>query len=216
MLKFNEKAANDWFFKTEGLPYGYHNFLYGWMDTARDNLPPDMPNEMVPIILSMVENILPKTIFNFFVEGLNKRLGSDCRDLPCIASEAAVKMMSIQDVMAIPEQDGWIYTGLPNDGMAFVCSAYSAAVYKAAGMFDDYEVNATEFTPRDVYLMDFFDKEFVRPQICIDADPTLPYCQLIGKYRIDITHEWSTVKPYAHMNEHCPSTGPEYFRPEGC
>jgi hypothetical protein len=163
LLKFNEKAANEWFFKTEGLPYGYHNFLYGWMDTARDNLPPDMPNEMVPIILSMVEHVLPKTIYNFFVEGLNKRLGSECRDLPCIASEAALKMMSIQDVMAIPEQDGWIYTGLPNDGMAFVCSAYSAAVYKAAGMFDDYEINATEFTPRDVYLMDFFDKEFVRP-----------------------------------------------------
>jgi len=33
MLKFNEKAANEWFYETEGLPYGYHNFLYGWMDT---------------------------------------------------------------------------------------------------------------------------------------------------------------------------------------
>jgi hypothetical protein len=40
MLKFNEKAANDWFFQTEGLPYGYHNFLFGWIDTPRDNLPP--------------------------------------------------------------------------------------------------------------------------------------------------------------------------------
>ena len=32
--KFNELAAIDFFFKTEGLPYGYHNFLYGWIDTA--------------------------------------------------------------------------------------------------------------------------------------------------------------------------------------
>jgi len=85
--------------------------------------------------------------------------------------------------------------------MAFVCSAYSASVYKAAGMFDDYIVQATEFTPRDVYMLDFFDKEFKRPQICIDADPNLPYCQLIGKYRLDITKEWSVIKPYAHMNE---------------
>ena len=46
--------------------------------------------------------------------------------------------------MAIPEQDGWLYTGLPLDGMAFVCSAYSASVYKAAGIFDDMVINATE------------------------------------------------------------------------
>jgi len=122
-----------------------------------------MPTEMVPIVLSMVENIIPGAIYNLFIEGLNKRLNSDCADLPCIANTAALSMMSIQDVMAIPEQDGWIYTGLPNDGMAFVCSAYSASVYKAAGLFDNYTINATEFTPRDVYLMDFFDKEFVRP-----------------------------------------------------
>jgi len=85
-------------------------------------------------------------------------------------------MMTLQDVIAIPEQDGWLYTGLPHDGMAFVCSAYSASVYKAAGIFGKHEINATEFTPRDVYLLDIFDKEFVRPQACIDADPNLPYC----------------------------------------
>ncbi len=72
--------------------------------------------------------------------------------------------MDIQDLMAIPEQDGWIYSGLePRDGEAYVCSAHSAAVYKAAGMFGDFEVNATEFTPRDVYMLDFFDKDFKRP-----------------------------------------------------
>lgn len=27
--KFDEKAAQEFFFMTEGLPYGYHNFLYG-------------------------------------------------------------------------------------------------------------------------------------------------------------------------------------------
>ncbi len=60
--------------------------------------------------------------------------------------------------------------------MAFVCSAYVASVYKAAGLFDDLAINAVEFTPRDVYMLDFFDKNFVRPQACIDADPNLPYC----------------------------------------
>lgn len=163
--KFDEKAANDWFFATEGLPYGYHNFLYGWMDTPRDNLPPALPNELLPIVLSMIENVKPGVVNDFFLQGLNKRLDNPgCLDLACIATVAAGQDMSIQDVIAIPEQDGWIYTGLPNDGMAFVCSAYSASVYKAAGMFDNYEINATEFTPRDVYMLDFFDKNYTRPQ----------------------------------------------------
>ena len=116
-------------------------------------------------------------------------------------------MMTVNDVMAIPEQDGWIYTGeVPRDGMSLVCSAYSASVWKAAGLFGkDVIINATEFTPRDVYMMNFFDKNFKRPQQCIDADPNLPYCQLIGKYRLDVSGEWNTIAPYSHMNERCPS-----------
>lgn len=61
-LKFDEKKANDWFFETEGLPYGYHNFLFGWMDTQRDNLPPGMANELLPVILQLVFEIKPKVI----------------------------------------------------------------------------------------------------------------------------------------------------------
>jgi hypothetical protein len=29
---FNETAAQNFFFKTEGLPYGFHNFMFGWID----------------------------------------------------------------------------------------------------------------------------------------------------------------------------------------
>lgn len=31
--KFDEKKAVEFFYETEGLPYGYHNFLYSWVDT---------------------------------------------------------------------------------------------------------------------------------------------------------------------------------------
>lgn len=31
--QFNETAAREFFWRTEGLPYGYHNFLYSWIDT---------------------------------------------------------------------------------------------------------------------------------------------------------------------------------------
>ncbi len=66
--------------------------------------------------------------------------------------------------MGIPEQYGRIYSGeVPIDGMTFVCSSYSALVWKAAGLFADATVNVTEFTPRDVYIVDFFNKNFKRP-----------------------------------------------------
>ena len=66
MLKFDEKKANEWFFQTEGLPYGYHNFIYGWMDTTRDNLPRDLPNELAPIVFSMLEYIDKSVTDTFF------------------------------------------------------------------------------------------------------------------------------------------------------
>ena len=118
--------------------------------------------------------------------------------------------------MAMVEEDGWQYTGLkPRDGEAYVCSAFTAAMYKAAGILVE-PVNATEFTPRDNYMLDIFDTSFTRPQVCVDADPNLPYCQLIGDYRINIGGDYSKVTPYAHMNESCPSINPDYVRPEGC
>jgi len=79
--------------------------------------------------------------------------------------------------MAEVELDGWEYTGYePRDGRSWVCSAYVAAFYKAAGLFDDMVINSTEFGPADVYELNFFDGDYKRPQACIDADPLLPYC----------------------------------------
>jgi len=118
--------------------------------------------------------------------------------------------------MAMPELDGWLYSGVqPRNTTSYVCSAYVAAIYKAAGLFDDMEINAAEFAPRDVYSLNFFDLNWTRPQACLDADPNQPFCQLLGKYRMT----WpgiSTVAPYARMDERCPTMAPEYVRPDGC
>ena len=87
--KFNEKAANNFFFETEGLPYGYHNFLYGWIDSANDNWPPMLANELVPVAFKIVEEIMPKLAQNFFTSALNKRLGVEGRTISEIAELAA-------------------------------------------------------------------------------------------------------------------------------
>lgn len=216
LLKFDEKAAQDWFHQTEGLPYGYHNFLFGWLDTSIDNLPPLVPNEGLPIVLSMLNRIIPEKIQVLFLSAMNKRLGTEGLTFEQVAALAAERDMEVQDLMAQPEQDGWMYTGEePRDGLSFVCSSYVSSFYKVAGLYDGHFINATEQTPRDLYMLDVFEKNFKRPQACVDADPNLSYCQMMGNYRIDLDG-YSTIKPYDYMNEACPSVAPLYYRPEGC
>ena len=161
--KFNVGAAQDWFNAHEGLPYGYHNILFGWINTPNDNWPPLLPYDSVPILFSMVSKVLPKGIETMFTQAMNKRLGVEGKSIPELAAIAADKKMSLSEVMAIVEEDGWEYTGLkPRDGEAYVCSAFTAAMYKAAGILVD-PVNATEFTPKDNYMLDIFDTSYKRP-----------------------------------------------------
>lgn len=74
--KFNETAARAFFRQTEGLPYGMHNFLFGWIDTPLKNWPPLLPIKIVPIIFSMLEKVVPEVIDIFIGQALNKRLGT--------------------------------------------------------------------------------------------------------------------------------------------
>jgi len=119
--------------------------------------------------------------------------------------------MDIDHVIAMVETDSWVY----NDGPSMVCSSYVAAMYKAAGLFDDLEINATEMTPKDVYTLNFFDLNYQVPQVCAQADPGQPWCQLTGKYRMTFPG-YSTIAPYDNMSESCPTIAPEYVRPDGC
>ena len=132
---------------------------------------------------------------------------------------AAAQNMTIEDIMAMTEMDGWEYTGEEatkgRDGLSYVCSAYVAAMFKAGGLFDDLSVQATEFAPKDIYILNFFDTEQVRPDACVAADPDLPYCQLLGKYRMKLP-EFSTIDPYDHMFENCAINWPSYTREAGC
>jgi hypothetical protein len=214
--KFDVQNAIDFFLTVEGLPYGYHNFLYGWLDTAHNNWPPLLADEFIPVMFSIVEKIAPKVAYNFFTEALNKRLGVDGKNIAEIAALAASKNMEIEDVIAMVEQDGWEYTGEePRDGRSYVCSAFVAAVWKAGGIWGDMEINATEFGPGDIYKLDIFEKNPKLPEQCVAADPDLPYCQLLGKYKFEMPG-FSSVPLYAHMNEKCSINWPSYSRDDGC
>jgi len=174
--KFDEKKAQEFFFATEGLPYGYHNFLFGWIDTPLDNFPPLLPSMFGPILFAMLEKVAPATTDIFFSQSMNKHLGVEGHTIEMLAAAAAEKGLTLDDIMAVPEVEGWEYHGIePRDGIAYVCSAYVAAMYKAAGLFGDLEINGPEFTPRDVYTLNFFDLDYQRPQASIDNDPNQPY-----------------------------------------
>jgi len=109
--KFDEKKATEWFYQVEGLPYGYHNFLYGWVDTAEDNWPMLLPKDLVPVAFSMIEKFDKNLTDNFFSAALNKHLGTKGLNISEIADEASTRGLNVSDVMAIVEQDGWNYTG---------------------------------------------------------------------------------------------------------
>ena len=101
-----------------------------------------------------------------------------------------------------------------SDGYNYVCIAFIVAFWKH-GLFGDLGINPNEFSPRDVYIMDIFDKELNRPKECIDDNQDLPYCQLMGIFFIDLDN-YSTITPYSNMNEHCSSLGPNFIREERC
>ena len=88
-------------------------------------------------------------------------------------------------------------------------------MYKAAGVFGDLTINSTEFATMDVYIMNLFDETTPLPSQCKTVDPDLPYCQLLGKYRIELPY-YNTITPYNRMFESCPINYPTYHREPGC
>jgi len=209
--KFNREKATEWFETVEGMPYGYHNFLFSWIDTVEDNYPPALPKEFIGIGFEIFGEIMPSVIETFFLQAMNFRLDTKGLNFKQVVTEAAKRNTTLLELMAQPELDGWYY----NDGYSYVCSCFVIGLYKAGGLFDGMDINAVEFTPKDVYQLNFFNTTAELPQKCKEADPSLPYCQILGKYRMTLPG-YSTIEPYEHMNEHCKSLGPDYVRPEGC
>lgn len=72
------------------------------------------------------------------------------------------------------------------------------------GLFNEVEINAAEFTPRDIYQLNIFDSHFDKPEICDEADAYLQYCQLLGDTRIYLD-DYSTRPASDWMCESCPN-----------
>ena len=88
-------------------------------------------------------------------------------------------------------------------------------MYKAGGLFDDMSIQSTEFATMDIYIMKLFDTTTALPEQCTAADPDLPYCQLLGNYRVELPY-YNSIAPYDHMFENCAINYPTYERDAGC
>jgi len=74
--KFDEKAAQDFFFQTQGVPYGYHNFLFGWVDTPEQNWPPLLPSELIPVLMDVFSRLAPAAADSFYLQAMNKHINT--------------------------------------------------------------------------------------------------------------------------------------------
>ena len=210
--KFNQTSAMEFFKSVEGLPYGIHNYIWGWLDTPDHSYPPMLAPQFFSMMFGLLEKSKPEAVATMFTAGLNKRLGTVNLTIAGVAEEAYNRGLELPDLYAMVEEDGWEYV----DGRSYVCSAFVAAILKAGGLFGDSEVNAVEFTPRDIYQLEFYDPNPVVPDNCKEVDPVNPYCQIMGGYRMDFPGI-GTVAPYPHMNEICWSEPPLYERiPDYC
>ena len=209
---FDEEAVYKWFLTVEGMPYGYHNFVFGWIDTETQNLPPILEPEFLTVGLAIAETIIPGAITSIYGEAMNLRLGTLNLTIPQLQEEAAKKNQTLLQVMTIPEMDGWWYS----DGLSYVCSSFVLAMYKQAGILGSLKLQGTEFTPKDVYSLNIFDPAPVLPEVCLQTGDNLPYCQILGDWRIDLGKDYSSITPYSYMNQNCPSVAPEYYRTPGC
>ena len=96
-----------------------------------------------------------------------------------------------------------------------VCDVFVLSMLKAGGIIDK-NIQATEQTPKDLYQMNLWDVEWARPAVCKEADPDLPFCQLMGKYTLTMPG-FNERALYDNMNEHCGCIPPQYYRgPFGC
>jgi hypothetical protein len=210
---FNETAAWDFFRNgIEGTPYGYHNFAFGWIDTPFNNFPPLLSAQALAPVLAIFEK-KGGGIDLVFTDALNMRMNTTGLNISQLAEVIYNANTTFPEVMAMVEQDDWVYA----DGHNLVCSAFVTAMWKAGGLFGNFTdtIQATEWTPRDIYQSGFINESYVVPEDCKAIDPENPYCQVMGQFRMTFPGI-ASVTPYPYMNNHCPAQPPEYFRPNGC
>eukprot|EP01138_Halocafeteria_seosinensis_P014845 gb/GECG01015155.1/.p1 GENE.gb/GECG01015155.1/~~gb/GECG01015155.1/.p1 ORF type:complete len:584 (+),score=51.41 gb/GECG01015155.1/:1-1752(+) len=214
--KFDTDAYWKWFRTVEGMPYGFHNMLYSFMDTSdpERNFPSPIGNWEIQTLLNVWSTLYAPedhtSVYSLFIQALNHRTGQSCKDMTCVTDWLVNHNKTIGEVTAIPEQDEWMY----GQNYSLVCSVFTAHGWKVGlkGVIPDYE--ATEQTPKDNCQMKLFSTSRIDASVCPNGLHTSAngnYCQIMGEYWMDL-EGFNSIPLYEQMNNHCPSKWPDYFR----
>lgn len=212
---FDIKKAWDRFYELQGYNYGFHNFLFSSVDTPHHSLPDVLDVNFVSIVFSLIETFIPSAIDTIVGEAWNKRLGTENLRIPEMYEEVYKQDTTIEDVMAIVEQEDWVYSDGPN----YVCSCYVFTILKASGVFGDIQFQSQEQSPKDLYSMNIWDfsGENIPSECQEDTQKNnLKVCQLYGKIVLRLDDNPGYLEAYNNMGETCPSIGPDFKRTPGC
>jgi len=208
--KFNQTAAIAWWNSVKGLPYGFHNFFFGWVDTTSENYPPPLDRHSIIYVMILFERIDQAMANSMYVMAFNKRLGTNNLSMAQVMAECDRRNTTILQLITVPEQDAWIYP----DGRSMVCDVFVMSMYKAGGLFGSItnSIQVTEFHPRDSYQINFYDS--TNPPLCT-PDGDEPVCQLMGNFVLNLPG-FNSIAAYPNMNQKCGAMPPNYVRTPNC
>ena len=69
----NIDKAIEFYKNLEGLPYGYSNFIFSWIDN-KESIPHFLDRHLLGPAFALVEKFVPDTVELFMGEAYNKRL----------------------------------------------------------------------------------------------------------------------------------------------
>jgi len=101
-------------------------------------------------------------------KALNKRLNTTNYTLWQISEELGKRNMTFPEAHAIVEQDSWWY----GDHRSMVCSSFLINAWRAGGLFEDVDIQAVEFSPKDAYQLTYLNTSAIFPQSCKYLNPT--------------------------------------------
>lgn len=234
-LEFDIDSA--WNFVNEHLDidYGWEVVLTGVLDTLHGNQicldsakTRCIVNEHFEFIFSVAEKY-SKDVARLFKPAIMQRSGIDF-DQPMVEAYYNAylnKGIEPETLHLLPELDGWKYPTTRN-GTEYmsdvsICHVFTCKVLRAAGIFDaNIDFNCAELNVNDNYRLKIYEKNFTRPEICIQWDPENPLCQMLGKYQLRLDTQpgqlprFNYVELYSGFANECPSVAPDYFYPENC
>ena len=213
----NFDVAKAWkrFYELQGLDYGFRNFLFSSVDTTYDSLPATLDESFVTVVFQVVEKFSPTAVDMIIGEAINKRLNTENLRIADLYEEIYKKDTTINEVLAIVEEEDWVYSNGPN----YVCSCYVFAILKASKVFGDVDFIPQEQTPKDLYSMDIWDfsGENIPDECKEDTDKNnLKICQLYGKMVLRLDDNPGYLTAYNNMGNSCPAIGPDFERTPNC